>query len=199
MTSVEDEWSARANYWRGDRALGGHLKVSGGMLTFEPHGFERSLGGDTVFTCALSDVVRLARAPRSLRVPRRRLIVTTRTGDEAFLLVPKLDEFLERLRAAIEANGGHAEIDLEPTSPIAVPEDRPDNSSIMNWLHSGWSHVVGLIFWLLAFVTVLAGSGSGLVLAVLGALILFSAWRAWAGFKRRASIRKQLAEPPPES
>jgi hypothetical protein len=199
MTSAQGDWSVRANYWRGDRALGGHLKVSGGMLIFDPHGLERSLGGDTVFTCTLSDVRRLSRARRSFRVPRRRLIVTTRTGDEAFFLVPKLDDLIERLRAAIEARGGRPEIDLEPKAPIAVPEERPDNSGIMNAMHSGWGNLAGLVFWLVAFVSVLAGSRNGFALALLGLLIAFTAWRAWAGFRRRAAIRAQLDEPPPET
>jgi hypothetical protein len=198
MMSSQGDWSVRANYWRGDRALGGHLRVSEGVLRFEPHGLERALGGDTPFTTPLSDVVRLARAPRSLRVPRHRLIVTTRTGDEAFFLVPKLDSVIQRLGAAIEASGRAPQVDLDPSSRTQVAEEHPDDSAVMNWVYSGWGHIVALAVWLLFFARVLAGSRNDVALAVLGVLVFFSAWRARAGFRRRARIRDQLTEPRPE-
>ncbi|WP_157412795.1 hypothetical protein [Aeromicrobium sp. Root236] len=198
MTSSSGDWSARANYWRGDRALGGHVRVAEGVLTFEPHGLERALGGDTAFSTKLVDVVRLSRAPRSFRVPRRRLVVTTRSGDEAYFLVSKLDSVIRRLAVAIESDGGHVDVDLDPSAPLDVPEDHPDNSRLMNWVFSAWGHVVGLTFWSLALVGVLQGSRNRVVLIVLAALILFSGWRAWAGFRRRAAIRAQLAEPRPD-
>lgn len=109
MTS-EGNWSVRANYWRGWRALGGHLRVSDGVLTFAPHGLERALGGNTPFTAALCEIVRVGRARRSFLVPRRRLVVATRSGDQALFLVPKLDTVIRRLSEAIQAAGGRPDI-----------------------------------------------------------------------------------------
>ena len=199
MTSAQEDWSVRASYWRGDRALGGHLRVADGVLGFEPHGLERALGGNTRFSTPLRDVVRLARALRSFKVPRRRLIVTTRSGEEAFFLVSTLDDVIQKLEAAVEAQGGSVEIDLEPTGRIDVPENHPDNSLPMSWIHSGWLHVAGFVAALLLFVSALFGSRNGMAMAAFGAIAIYSAWRARIGFRRRQSIRAQLAEPPPES
>jgi hypothetical protein len=151
---------------------------------------ERVLGGNTEFRCALTDVTRLAKAPRSRRVPRHRLIVTTRDGTEGFFLVPKLNNVIDQLQEAVTAAGGHAEKILDSSDiEVRTPESQPDDSAAMNWMHSGWSQVMGLVFWVLIFVTVFAGTRNVIWLLVLGAFIVFSSWRAVVGFRRSARIK----------
>lgn len=127
--------------------------MSDDSLVFRPHRMERVLGGDTGFACALADVTRLAKAPRSARVPRSRLIVSTRDGVDAFFLVSKLDAVIGQLDEAITSAGGHPEkvLDLSDAE-VPTPESHPDDSAMMNWMHSGWPHVASLVFWVLFFI-----------------------------------------------
>lgn len=119
-----DEWTVRANYWRGKHALGGHLKVADGKLSFTPHAAERALGGNTPYASDLSDIVELGRTARSAKVPRRRLTVRTNDGRLAYFLVPKLSLQLDRLVDSIEAVGAKVRVraeDSPQSSPQAIP------------------------------------------------------------------------------
>ncbi len=55
---------------------------------------ERSLGGNAHIDLALRDISHLAKAPRSARVPPTRLIVRTIDRQDAYFIVPKLDQLL---------------------------------------------------------------------------------------------------------
>lgn len=189
MTDPAGDWSARANFWRGDRALGGRLHVRAGRLVFVPHGLERALGGDDGFDVALAEILGLGAAPRSMRVPRRRLVVTTSPGRTGYFLVNRLDAALDHLRDEITEAGGTARALDDTETRSSVPELSPDDSLLMNVIQSGWAHLVGLAIWGLALVGVLAGSRNPWAVAVLVLLVLFSGWRAWAGFRRRSRIK----------
>jgi hypothetical protein len=98
-TSAAPPWSVRANYWRGWRALGGRLAFDGSTLRFEPHGLEKSLGGNTNWSASIADVVSIDVA-RKGAVPRKRLYVRTADGREARFLVPKVEDVASGLRRA---------------------------------------------------------------------------------------------------
>ncbi len=105
-------------------------------------------------------------------------------------LVPKLDAVIGQLDEAITSAGGHAEKVLDPSdAEVPTPESHPDDSAMMNWMHSGWPHVASLVFWVLLFIATITGSRNPIWLVVVGVLIVFSSWRALAGFRRRARIK----------
>lgn len=189
----DDEWSMRANYWRGKRALGGHLKVADGKLTFSPHSAERALGGDTSYESDLTDVIELGSTGRTAKVPRRRLTVQTGDGRLAYFLVPKLDEQLHRLVVAIKAAGGNVRIrteDSPQSSPDAIPSSE-NYGFLPHWLIGGWIHVIlGTAIWGPLFVVALMGDGPWFALIFPGMFILLTIWNARRGFQRAARRRK---------
>lgn len=97
-------WKVRADYWRGWRALGGWLTLDAHELAFQPHGLERVLGGNTPYRAALRDIVAVDVARRGA-VPRKRLFVRTRDGDEARFLIPGVDDRVVVLRDALSRAG----------------------------------------------------------------------------------------------
>jgi len=191
MTSDNDVISVRANFWRGDRAIGGRLSVDPERLHFKSHGLERSLGGDEQVDITLRDISHLSKASRSLRVPRARLIVRTTDGQDAYFLVPKLEELIGRLTSAVQDAGGDVRIGFAKGEGESsrLPELRPDDSVVMNWAYSGWTQVAGLVlFSIPLLVALLIRSRNPVGLALVAALIIFQTWRAWAGFRRKARL-----------
>ena len=180
------DWSVRANYWRGDRALGGRLHVGTYGIRFRPHGVERALGGRDEVDVGFSDVRSLAEARRSLRVPRKRLVVRTDEADH-FFLVPRLDRVLDRLESA---TGLRRETEDDASGPtLDRPERDPDDSAAMNLIHSPWSNLAGLA----ALVGVLlrvgsADSPSTPWVVILGCLVAFQGWATVRAFQRRARV-----------
>lgn len=98
-------WSVRANYWRGWRALGGRLELTGSELRFTPHGLDRALGGDTTAVVALRDIARVD-VDRRGAVPRKRLWVTDSGGVVSTFLVPRVGRRAEELRSAVASASG---------------------------------------------------------------------------------------------
>ena len=191
MTSDNNVISVRANFWRGDRAIGGRLSVDLERLLFKSHALERSLGGDEQVEIALRDISHLSIAPRSLRVPRARLIVRTTDGQDSYFGVPKLEELIGRLASAVQVAGGDVRIGFAKGEGESsrLPELRPDDSVVMNWIYSGWTQVAGLIFFSIPLLgALLIGSSNPVWLALVAALIVFQTWRAWAGFRREARL-----------
>lgn len=184
-----DEWSVRANYWRGKRALGGHLKIADGKLRFTPHAAERALGGDTPYESDLSDIVELGQTARTAKVPRRRLTVQTKDGRLAYFLIPKLDEHLDRLVGSIEGTGGKVRVRIEDSpqsSPKAISSSE-DYGFLPAWLLGGWIHVtLGILLFGPLLVVALTGDRPWFALIFPGIFILITAWNAHRGFQRAA-------------
>jgi hypothetical protein len=200
-----DAISTRANFWRGDRALGGRLSVTSGRLQFRPHGLERSLGGNDEVDIALHQITRLSKAPRSLRVPRERLIVRTIGGQDLYFLVPKLADLLARLKVVVQDAGIDVRTDFAEgeDSASTPPESQPDDSAVMNWISSGWIQLVGLLlFSIPLLVALLNGPRNPPGLALLAALIPFQIWRMCVGFRRTSRLKvarrrqKRIADEP---
>lgn len=185
-----DDWSVRANYWRGDRALGGRLEVTEDRIRFRPHGLERSLGGQDVVDVNFSELRSLLKAPRSLKVPRLRLILRTEDTDHYFL-VPNLDSVINRLESATgqsvqQDRGGGA------TEGPGRPEQRPDDSLAMNLIYSGWLHLGALVILAVFSVVLLSVNDRPPVWSIgLGVLISFEAWMTIRSFQRTTRVRAQ--------
>ncbi|GAA1728901.1 hypothetical protein [Aeromicrobium alkaliterrae] len=188
--SESSQWSVRANFWRGDRALGGTMVVHGDRLAFTPHAFDRATGGSTTFTVPLSEIRSLATVPRSVTFPRRRLLIETCDGRTGVFLIPRQEEIAERLAQAVAAAGGPI---VEPDQVKDLPAVAPDDSLVMRVMLSGWLHLITVPLWTALLVSLVLGSSGPFAIALASLVLLSSIFWTIRGFLRSSRIRRARA------
>ncbi|MFY0408758.1 hypothetical protein [Solicola sp. PLA-1-18] len=169
--------TVRANYFRGWRALGGQLTLTATNLKFAPHGFERSLGGDTTVEVPVREITDVS-VKRGGPVPRKRLFIQTRDGAISIFLLPRVQTFAQTLRGAISEAGGV----FDETVPVTTVSTEP--SGVPGFL-KGWLLAIAVAYALLiglGAVFNLLGEVSiwSLLSSVIGALgVSWFLWVAW--------------------
>jgi hypothetical protein len=88
------------------RAVGGHLKVDAGRLSFEPHGFDRALAGRSwsVPLTAVSSVQVAKRRPFShlFGAGLRRQLCVEAKSESAYFVVNRVEQLAAELRALVD-------------------------------------------------------------------------------------------------
>lgn len=101
------EWEYRANHTQGRfRAVGGRLRLSGGLLEFRPHGFDKALAGRQ-WSAELARIRAVGAEPRTWNPLdgglRERLRVELDDGSVELFVVNRLGEVRERIESAVTA------------------------------------------------------------------------------------------------
>jgi hypothetical protein len=103
---VGDVPSWRANHitsrWR---AVGGHLRVIGATLQFEPHGFDRALAARD-WSATADEITAVGVAPRRLAshfsgAGLRRQLYVDAGGETAYFVVNSVERVAEEIRDAL--------------------------------------------------------------------------------------------------
>lgn len=109
MPDMSEPWSKVASLYDGWRAVGGSLRVGNDRLTFKAHAVDRALNGREV-DFPLASIARLTLTERTLKAPRRHVLVETRDGVRARFLVNGAKGVIARLSQDALAAGAAPEV-----------------------------------------------------------------------------------------